>query len=328
MRIGVIGPHRPDDMADNVLHALGAMGHVGLPLGPAYPRGGVPIRALVEAGRQATRVDELLQRRVVRLARDAELSVVISVETTLLPATVAALQRFGTKVALWFPDCIANLGRSLLYLATYDAVFVKEPHLVERTRALLETPIHYLPEACNPTWHRPPDDVRATPFVVVAGNMYPSRVRLLERLDRAGVPLRLYGSGWPRWIHSPVLERCHTRRYVTRHEKARVFRSAAAVLNNLHPAELDGVNCRLFEAAGCGAAVLCETRPELERHFDPKHEVLAFDDFDELVDRARYLLDQREDGRRMGDAASRRAHRDHTYQQRLNRILEVLVCRA
>jgi hypothetical protein len=71
------------------------------------------------------------------------------------------------------------------------------------------------------------------------------------------------GPTWPDAFAAHIIEalsalaplrEIHTGRLSIGEEKARVFRSAAAVLNNLHPAEISGVNARLFEAAGSGAA--------------------------------------------------------------------------
>ena len=54
-----------------------------------------------------------------------------------------------------------------------------------------------------------------------------------------------------------------------------MFRSAAGVLNTMHRGEMAGVNERLFQAAGCGAAVLTEFRPTLPELFAIGDEVLA-----------------------------------------------------
>jgi spore maturation protein CgeB len=88
-----------------------------------------------------------------------------------------------------------------------------------------------------------------------------------------------------------------------------------AVLNNLHPGEVEGVNARLFEAAGAGAAILTEYRPALPGLFAVGEEVLAFGDFDELVSEAARLL--RDDGlsAKLGDAAAWRAREDYTYEK-------------
>jgi spore maturation protein CgeB len=297
------------------------MGHEPIALGSATPRtGGRVLNPLVQLGARASlSFGERLQRGIVARARDFGTELVITIDAELLPRTVSDLRARGARVALWFPDALSNLGRQLMFVAPYDLVCFKDPALVERTRRLLDLPVQYLPEACNPSWHRPPDRASRESAIVVVGNMYPTRVRLLERLAKAGIPLRLYGPPWARWLHSPDLQKAYTGRYVAREEKALVFRSAAAVLNTLHPSEMESLNCRLFEAAGCGGAVLSERRPELDKCFE-SDEVASFTTFDELVDQARTLLADHDGARAMGNRASARAHRDHTYSARLSEL--------
>jgi spore maturation protein CgeB len=324
MRIAVVGSDYPDSFSDNVCDVLRSLGHDLLVAGPAIPETGRKfVDRAVSMVAKSPAVEQRLQRRVVERCEEWNPELVLSVQS-LMPASVAALKRTGTKVALWFPDHVANLGRHEMFVAPYDAVFLKQPRVVERARALLAAPAHYLPEACNPRWHRPIDDLERDPVVVVAGNMYPWRIRLLERLLSAGVPIKLFGTYWPSWYESPEVRRHHTGRYITREEKSREFRSAAVVLNNLHPGEVDGYNCRLFEATGCGAAVLTERRTELASFFDEGTEVEVFGSFDELVERARALIGNLEAGRRLGDAAAARAHAEHTYQHRFERMFEIL----
>ena len=254
----------------------------------------------------------------------ADCEIVINVDSLLVPSVVTRLRRSGAPVAFWFPDHVANLGRQLMLLAPYDAIFFKEPLLTDRLRAMLDLPVYYLPEACNPRWHRPVVPAGTEPCLVIAGSMYPSRVRLLDRLIAKGIPLRLYGGGFPRWIGETACRAVHTGRYIAREEKARVFRSAAGVLNTMNLAEVNGVNARLFEAAGCGAAVLTDFRSTVPELFEVGKEVLVFHDFDDLVEQATRLLSERGLTARLGDAATQRAHRDHTYDLRVTAILEKL----
>jgi spore maturation protein CgeB len=325
-RIGVIGPAGPDDFAENVGDTLQRLGHVVTQLGPARPRSRSPLgfRA-AELTRQALpRLDERAQARVVRAALGADCEIIINVDSRLMPGAVTRLKNRGVRVAFWFPDAVSNLGRQLMLLAPYDAIFFKEPCLVDHLRAMLDVPVYYLPEACNPRWHRPVTAAGTEPCLVIAGSMYPSRVQLLERLIAKGIPLRLYGNGFPRWIGETTVRAVHTGRYLAREEKARVFRSAAGVLNTMHPAEVSGANARLFEAAGCGAAVLTEFRSTVPELFAVGEEVLVFHDFDDLVGQATRLLSERGLTERLGDAAAQRAHRDHTYDLRVTTILEKL----
>jgi spore maturation protein CgeB len=324
VRVGVVGPLGPDYFAENVGDALHRIGHVVTQLGPARVRpGGQLTGGLAQLVSQGLpRLDERAQRRIVKAAVAAACEIVINLDSDLLPGSVRLLKRAGIPVAFWFPDAVSNLGRQLMLLASYDVLFFKEPHLVERLRANLDLPVYYLPQACNPRWHRPLGPAGTEPYLVLAGNMYPSRVRLLERLIAKDIPLKLYGGGFPRWLGETSVRRAHTGRYISREDKARVFRAAAGVLNTMHPAEITGVNSRLFEGAGCGAAVLTEYRPAVPELFTVGQEVLAFRDFDDLVDQAARLLNETGLTARLGDAAAQRAHRDHTYDLRVAAILE------
>ena len=325
MRVGVVGPIGPDRFADNVSDAFRRAGHAVTELGPAEPPGLGPVSRLKQLARQASPgLNERPQRRIVRSALDAECELIINLDSRLMPTAVAQFRSAGMRIAFWFPDHVANLARQFMLIAPYDALFFKEPHIVDCLRANLDLPVYYLAEGCNPQWHRPLVPAGTQTHLAIAGNMYPSRVRLLERLVAKGIPLKLYGSGFPRWLDETRLREAHTGRVVFREDKARAFRSAAGVLNTMHPAEVSGVNARLFEATACGAAVLTEFRPSVPELFAVGEEVLTFHDFDELMYQATRLLGEATLTKRLGDAAARRAHRDHSYDVRITTILEKL----
>jgi spore maturation protein CgeB len=327
--IGVVGPVFPDSFADNVLTTLRCKGAAPVELGSALlcPKWRLA-RVAADFVQRFPRVEETLQSALVRNCRERNVEVVLALESTLLPDTVERLHKQGCAVALWFPDAVVNLDRQLMFLARYDKIFFKEPRLVERVRTLIGAPAEYLPEACNPVWHRPtvgtPPALPRGRAVVVAGNMYPFRVRLLERLSSVGIPLEIYGPEWAKWLNAGAIRPYFEGRYLAREEKATVFRNAAVVLNHLHPSEIDGVNCRLFEAAGCGAAVLTEARPLVETYFSVGPEIATFDSFGDLVGKIRWLLSAEEDGRAMGDRAAARAHAEHTYEHRLDSLFSSL----
>jgi len=326
MRIGIVGPLSfADSFPANIIDALLAMGHAPVALGSTYATGRRTSTVVAMTIKNALpALDERAQLQIARAALHAECEVVINLEQRLMPGVVRELQRNGIKVAMWFPDHLINMGRQFMLLAPYDAVFFKEPHLVDRLRRVLDLPVFYLPQGCNPRWHRPLVAPGTEPYLVIAGNMYPSRLLLLERLLASGIPLRLYGAGFPRWVGETPLRAVHCGRPVVGEEKARVFRSATAVLNTMHLGEISGVNARLFEAAGCGAAVLTEFRPTLPDLFAVGDEILTFRDFDELIDQAKRLLSEDGLSAKLGDAAALRAHESHTYERRLPVILEKL----
>lgn len=329
LTIGVVGPHYPDSFANNIVCGLEDLGHRAIPLdGAPVLRGSRPRAGavLAEVVQRSARAGVVLQARpLLAVARRHPFDGFVVVDSLLTPATVDALGEVARPLCFWYPDAVSNLGRQAMFRASYDAVFSKEPRLVGPARDLAGYPAHYLPEACNPRWHRvPTPDVPCEAHLVVLGNYYPYRIRLLERLHSAGVPMRLYGTPLPRWMSSPTLAPLHTGSYVTGAEKARILRGGAAVLNPLHPAEIDGLNNRLFEATACGGCVLSEHRAELDNLYRVGEEVLSFTSFDELVDQARWCLARPADARRIGDRAAVRAHAEHTYGHRLQELLRVV----
>jgi spore maturation protein CgeB len=324
MRVGVIGPTGLDRVAENVGDALNRMGHAVIMLGPARSRYRVAAAtwASMTVRQSLPKIDERVQGGITKRALAAQCQVVINIDPFLMPSVIATLKRSGVRSAFWFPDHVANLGRQLMLLAPYDALFFKEPQFVQRLQASLDLPVYYLPEACNPRWHRPMVPAGTEPHLVVAGHLYPSRLRLLERLLEKGIPLKLYGAGVPRWIGDTPVREAYSGQSVFREDKARAYRSAAGVLNTMFPAEMAGANGRLFQATGSGGAVLTEFRPVVPDLFAIGEEVLVFHDFDELVGQATRLLNEAGLTERLGNAAARRAHRDHTYEIRLATILE------
>lgn len=326
MRILVVGPTQPDTFADNVAFTFTQMGHDVELAGPARSQRGPrkARNALDVLANHASVLDERLQAGLVKHAAAFRPHLTVTLDARLRPATVRGLAATGTITALWFPDHVSNLGRHELFLAGYDRLYFKNPRLVEQLTQVHGLPVRYLPEAANPAWHHPVGEYGTDPVIVLAGNIHPTRAVLLERLMDAGVPLRLYGSAIPSWIAAPQLRNVHTGRSIHREEKAQVFRAARAVLNNLHPAEFAGSNCRLFEATASGAVVLTEKRPGMGELFTAGQDLLEFDSFDTLVDQCRHLLASPEHGAAMADAAAQRALADHTYDHRLRFMLEDL----
>ncbi|MGH3326858.1 MAG: CgeB family protein [Streptomycetales bacterium] len=326
MHVGLIGHCHLDSFADNIGDSLTRMGHQVTHLGSTQiERGGYgTMKFAATAFRAFPQMESRFHLRLVHAALESRCEAVITTIGSLSPQVVEVLRRNGVPVALWFPDAVSNLDRQRMLTAPYAALFFKDRLLVQRLRDTLDVPVWYLPQACNPSWHRPIGDAATGRAIVLAGNMYPSRFMLIRRLHEAGIPMVIYGGPVARWARDLLPPGLHTGRYVAREEKSRVFRGAVGVLNNLHPAEMHGVNLRLFEATAAGAAVLCEERPTLGELFDLDREVVPFRTFAELVTRAEELLSSHGLTKEIGDAASKRAHAEHSYEARLHTILEKL----
>src|SRR5205807_2663174 len=94
-------------------------------------------RAVSAAARGVPTIQPLLERSIVSRVEAAGADVALTVEAGLSPSSVKAIRRSGVVCALWFPDAVVNLGRHVMYLADYDAIFVKDRALALRSRSLL-----------------------------------------------------------------------------------------------------------------------------------------------------------------------------------------------
>jgi spore maturation protein CgeB len=150
--------------------------------------------------------------------------------------------------------------------------------------------------------------------------LHPYRAKFFEGLLEFDV--RIWGSVASANVDSPS-RRFFQARYVAEEEKAIAFGAAKLLVNAMNFAEVRGVNNTLFEAAGCGAFQICDERPTLAEFFKPDEEVVTFRDRAELVEKIRYYLSHEAERRKIAQAASARAHAEHTYQKRLSEMLRV-----
>ena len=314
-----------DSFVDNVQKTLSQMGHQVRTLGYtnyktswSLPRYAARIAREIIRGDRPSRFDQ----KVVKLAKEFKPDLLLSVTGSLHPVILEELGKIipGRRV-LWWGDAPANSQRWGILDPGWDWIYVKD-RAAEKKLRLVGRNAHLLHEAMNPRWHKPVASQK-NGSVVIAGNYYAFRQAIILRLISDGIDFGLYGSRPPRWAH-PEIKRLHTGKYVTGEEKSRVFGEGVACLNTFSPSEGNSLNCRAFEVAGAGGLQIIEYRPAIEECFEPGKELLTFTSYDELLehlDRARKDPDQMKIIRQAG---AKRALSDHTYQHRLQVILDNL----
>jgi spore maturation protein CgeB len=330
MRILISGHIYPDSFARNIAVAAEGMGHTVATVDPrpVHRRLGYVTSILSQyASKALPSIEKRRQRSLVRSAKMFQPDLILITHATFRPDVIREVRRESSaRVAAWYPDSLANLGRQYLLESDLDAWFFKDPYMVEGFRAKLGLNTHYLPEACNPLWHRrlelsDADRRRYGCDLTSACNMYYYRARMLEIFG--GYDLKIWGTGFPFWLRSPL--RAHYPNvYVAELEKSKAFNAAKIVVNTMYLAEIEGVNCRLFEAAGCGGFQIADWKPGLAELFEPEREVVTFRSRDELREKVDYYLARPEERQAIADRGYARAHREHTYERRLARLFQTL----
>jgi spore maturation protein CgeB len=270
----------------------------------------------------------LVNRRVRRLARacSPDLVFISGSNWYVSPDTIRTLQRAGARVVLNEQHLQVFRSWQAACLPLYDHVFVQDGGLAALLRAA--APVRgasLLGPACDPQEHRPmalEDDQRRALGADVAylGYAYPNRLAMMEALD--GFDVRVWGVGWDA---SPKLAGRFRREPVHGLRKTLVYNATAVNLNlQSHQYQLDGVTCRPFEVAACGAFCLTEARRDLASFFRAGEEIVTFDGLDDLREKVAYFLAHPDERRDLASRARARALREHTYVHRVRQVLDTL----
>jgi spore maturation protein CgeB len=332
-RILVVGSNSSPDSFE--LHVTDSLRHMGCEVVLHHAAG--PLGATGTLAKGFKKISDLFLREPERLSEARLLRttqefspgmILVLLGNQLSPKTVAAVRKVTpAPVVCWCQDQMTTLGRQYLLGSRYDAVFLKDRYMLDLfSRMIVSTTFHYLPEACNPRVHRPlaltgEDRDQYGCDVMLAGTLYYYRQEILERLS--GFRLKVWGTQ-PDWlVHR--LSGSSTGRYVHSDDKVRATLAAAICVNTLHYAEVNALNCRAFEIAGCGGFQLMTHVPVVAEHFEPGSEVVTFSSAAELVEKVAYYLQNPDKAAAIASRGQIRAHRDHTYEHRLHELLRVVL---
>ncbi|HET6553599.1 MAG TPA: glycosyltransferase [Dyella sp.] len=270
-----------------------------------------------------------IERRLLRTMQDFEPELVLVILGNQISPRTMALMRKATRapIVCWCQDQLTTMGRQYILGSGYDMVFVKDRYMQELfSRMIRSTSFRYLPEACNPRVHRPLplSDADRDAYgceLMIAGNLYYYRQEILQQLSE--FDLKVFGI-LPDWLIERIGAR-YQRRAIFGDDKARAACAARIALNTLHFAEVNSLNCRAFELAGCGAFQMISDTPVVAEHFGVDEEIVTFRTVEELIEKARHYLRHPEATARIARAGQQRAHRDHTYEHRLLELVAAVL---
>lgn len=330
MRIFFIGYSAgADSMEKHVLETLMAMGHTARHFN---------IKDVVSISPSVDRVTQFLMRNLIRepermgekrllrsLTEFQPDFVLVLLGNMISPKTIQKMRKiYSGQIVCWCQDQLTTLGRQYLIGSEYDKVFVKDHYLVDMFNNFAGMNVHYLPEACNPVYHKSvtlqaDDQDLYSSEICTFGNIYYYRQAILETLTRYDLQV---------WGHRPdwLINRLGSKfmgRPVYELEKCKAIAGAKIVLNTLHFGEVNGLNCRAFEVAGCGGFQLASYSPAIQEHFVIGEQIEVFRNRVELLEKVDYYLEHRDEARAIAKAGLHRAHTEHTYEKRLTKLLSM-----
>ena len=170
----------------------------------------------------------------------------------------------------------------------------------------------YMPEAANPSLHRPFPEEAFLYDVSFVGARYGIREETIKWLVGQGVDVHAWGPGWP---NGPL----------SADEMVRTYSRSRINLGFATVAAHDDVYClkgRDFEVPMSGGLYLTQDHPELAGFFDIGKEVMTWSDRDSLLTVIQKLLADRKAADSIRTAARRRCLAEHSWEHRFNHLFE------
>lgn len=237
--------------------------------------------------------------------------------------TVEEIGKMGVITANWFPDDLQRIDWIRQVAPSYSYFFSFDPYLISMLRNEGFTNVYYLPFGCNPNLHRtvnltPTEMDRYRSEVCFIGAYYPERAEVLSRLT--GFDLKIWG--YKDWAKTS-LKSFYQGLIGNGEEMVKAYNACQIALNIHFHSAAYGVNYRTFEIAGCGVLQLVDERPDVVNTFEVGGEVVTYRTLEDLQEKVAYYLDNPDERQAIAKRGQARAYRDHTIQQRIDRMLRV-----
>lgn len=341
MKIAVVGKFYTEGFGLHIEEALCEMGHTVVRIDPE-----VNFEKLKLISKRFQQINKTLYQEIfgkISRVRSYKSNIIFdAIKTENIDLTIV-LHDFLTReevlkiksiskspIVLWFPDAISNFQKSMFFYANYDILFFKDLYLVKQFREELLLNTYYLPQCCNPNKHKIVDlsdeDIGKYQCQITnAGNLYPSRAALLSQLVN-DYNIKIWGNLPAIWLDAPELNKIVMGEMVYNEEKSKAFSAARVVLNNLHPAEINGVNKRTFEVPACGGLQITNYRDCTVDLFDIDKEIVCYKTFNDLKEKLDYYIDEKNESERQSiiAAGKKKVLAKHTYRHRLNELIETV----
>jgi len=247
-------------------------------------------------------------------------------------AIKAAKDRTQASLVTWYPDHPFKADMTsmniLRNLPRYDVFYIWGKFLEESLRAAGAPRVEYLPFAFDPDTH--PENVTLTADdigkyqcdVCFIGAWDKERETDLEPL--CVFDLAIWGPGWSENISGSSLLRSKIRGGgIYNEELVKAYRCSTIVFNHLRKHNGSAHNMRAMEIAGIGGGIqLVRRTPELAQQlFKEQEHLLCFDNPEEMQEKVRMLIHNKNRQRALSEAAREQVKSRHLLSFRIDEIL-------
>lgn len=210
-------------------------------------------------------------------------------------------------------------------LSVYDLIISSLPNLVDHfTREGIRSELHRF--GFEPRVLTMLGEVKTSVKVSFVGSVFPvhaSRRRWLEYVCQR-TSVEIWGQDVSSLSNGSPIVGCH-RGTAWGLDMYRILQSSHITLNHhIDVAECYANNMRLFEATGAGTLLITDWKENLHELFEPDREVVAYRTPQECVELIHYYLNHDDERTAIAQAGRERTLREHTYYDRMKRLVEIV----
>jgi spore maturation protein CgeB len=233
----------------------------------------------------------------------------------------------GARLVVWYPDnpfraenTSMNILRNLEHV---DVFYIWGRFLIDSLISAGCRNVKYLPFGFDPELHDLTDTPvdRDIPCLHVGSYSEEKRDALLCLADSG---LQIYGPGWETEvsIRGPMAT-CVKGDGLFGRDMVEAYRRAVVVANPIRLQNMPAHNLRTIEAAGIGGGVVLtqRTREQAEELFHEGHHILCYGTQEEMVNKVRWALANRNAASEVAKRAREHVFAMHLLEHRINQIL-------
>ncbi|MCJ7841373.1 glycosyltransferase [Lederbergia sp. NSJ-179] len=250
------------------------------------------------------------------------------------------LSDYHMKQAVWLTEDPFYIDQTIQRIFDDDYVFTIDSGAQKEYLSAGFSHVYHLPLGTDPTtFARMQVDNRYQSDVLLVGYPYPSRVQLVEFLLRNGsFPITVIGKQWYNRLAKKYRKHVNITLYdqwLEPEEIAKFYNGAKIVLNphrhsgfsfqqNRRNIRNETINNRTFDIAACGAFQLIEELPDL-RLFFSEDEMISYQDHRDCLEKIYFYLTREQIRRRVGVQVQKKVYNKHTFQHRIETIMDIMV---
>jgi len=174
-------------------------------------------------------------------------------------------------------------------------------------------PAIYMPEASDPDLFRPFPGSKKYDVCFVGAN-YGIRAKIIKAIEKSGVHVECYGSGWPNG-------RIPTEEVPELFARSKIVLGVGTIG---YCKDFYALKMRDFDGAMSGSFYLTHHNPDLEDLFEIGKEIETYRNIEECVKKVHYYLEHPDEREAIAKAGRIRAEKEHTWEKRFEKLLNCI----